>query len=95
MDKLLVELAKGAPAAAAVVIVVIIFIRMMREERKAIMEFFIELHREHIDERAISRSAIKENSAALQQNVIATTRNTDSLADFTRSIDKLLEHQGH
>lgn len=95
MDQLLIEIGKGAPAAVAVVIVVIIFVKMMREERIATTKFFKELHDEHLDERSRSREAIHENSAALQQNVVATTRNTDSLAQFTRSIEKMIEHQKH
>lgn len=89
--KLLIEL----PSAGAVIVTVILFIRFIKEdrtqaqqERLQMQTFFREIHAEHLDARALTREALEKHATITRENILATQRNTDTLNQLSRNIER-------
>lgn len=83
------KLLEQLPAVAAIIVVVLIFIRFLEGDRKVSREFFMQLHEAHLEARKQSTEQIHDNTEALRDNAVATTRNTGMINDLTRIIDRL------
>ena len=90
MTKLIEQL----PAVAAVIIIVLIFIKFLEGDRKVSREFYLQLHEEHLEARKETQLRISENTDALKENVVATTRNSGLIADLSRIIDRMDRDHG-
>lgn len=83
------RIVEQAPSVAAIICVVIIFLRYLESEARKNREFLTQMQQEHIDSRTESRKTIAENTACLRDNITATQRNTDMVAQLARMVDKL------
>ena len=83
------KLIEQLPAVAAIIVVVMIFIRFLEGDRKVSREFFTQLHEAHLEARKQSTDQIHDNTEALRDNAVATTRNSAMINDLTRIIDRL------
>lgn len=86
---ILAKLVEQLPAVAAIIIVVMIFIKFLESDRRVSREFYQQLHDAHLEARKESQTRIADNTDALKENVVATTRNTSMIADLSRIIDRL------
>lgn len=85
--EVLSRIVEQAPSVAAIICVVIIFLRYLESEGKKNREFMTQMQQEHIDSRNESRKTILDNSTCLRDNIIATQRNSDMLAQLARIIE--------
>lgn len=79
MEELLKETAKQIPALTLFSAVLCYLVRMFLNTMRERDETIIELHKEHMDARAHTRDALKENSQRLQENTVAIARFSDAI----------------
>lgn len=93
MDPALLKIITECTSAGASVLIVWFFTRHLKSTRRAEIElrtkelsFFQLMHTEHIDERKLSRDAIRENSAMLHKHMVTMEVFTKTLEDFGEKI---------
>lgn len=85
---LLLEFVKSAPSMGAVLAMVYLCFWFISKEREQGRQFYQRLHEEHLMARKEVAHKIEENTVALRDNIVTTTRNTDQVANLSRQIEK-------
>lgn len=83
MDAFLTEVAKQVPSLGVLCFIVWVFINHLDKRDKTLKE----MHQEHIDERAISRETIRDNTLAMRQN-------TNAISELKEVIQSKLTSNG-
>ena len=87
--EVLAKMAEQIPNSVALIVVILIFVKFLDGQSKQSQNLYRILHEEHLAARLESQKRIQENTEALKENVVATTRNTGMMGDLSRIVERM------